>query len=286
MSVQVKHDKYEAAKVNFLFRLLQNATEQGRPIEYEILIDDFVVVPRNSDPDRFNSYADCISSDTKTITVVFYKENRGFDKYFFSIERPENKKQEGLGEIPEGLSLSEWEERQKNKWKKELRYDELEKENTGLQKELEEKDKAIKEYAEKFSKLKEGKLLGISEIGTSILMGFLKHPKVQENFPVLNGFADGGAKTQTEEPASFTRKGEKQGGEQDVKEEVAEILTEEEQGYLRFVRDLEQNVTRPQFDNIMHVLEQLVNNPAAIGSTLKHISNFLNSKPKEDNEKV
>jgi hypothetical protein len=285
MPSEVKHDKYEAAKINLLLRQLKSAAEKGQPIEYEILVDGYVVVPRTSDADRFNSFAEYIHSDSEGVTIVLFKGlHNEFDKYFFELKNTGKKKPEGLGEIPEGVSPGEWLEKQKESWHRELRQGELERENTRLQKELEEKDKALKEFAEKFSQLKEGKLLGISEIGTGILLNLLKHPKVQENFPVLNGFVDAQAAEKSNEPeeqtASFSRKGE---NKTTHVEQIALALSEKEEGFIMFMREVEANLSKVQEDNLMRILGQLVKYPIAIGSTLKHLYNFLNSRPQVEN---
>jgi len=277
-AVNLKHDKYEAAKVNLLLRQVQNANEKGQGQEYEILVDDFVVVPRTADPELFNSYADYISSESKALTIILYKgTSKSFDKYFFHINGLP-KKEENLQGIPDGLTVSEWEEKQKDKWKKEMRYDELEKENSALKTQLAEKNKSLEESTEKFGKLKDGKLLGFSEIGSSVIMGLIRHPKVQEQFPVLQGFSDTEIKIVPQENATFVRKGEQQNNEEE-KEQIAEVLSVDEYGYLLVIRELKQGLSSAQLENVLHILGQLAKCPPAIGSTLKHISNFLNSKP-------
>lgn len=265
-----------------MLRQVENAARQDKPLEYEILVDDFVVVPRNSDPANFNSFSDYITSGSRTVTIALYRGiNDGQEKFFFELQTPPAQKEEkSLGEIPDGLSLAEWREKEKEKWKKEMRLDSLEKENADLQKALEEKSKALAESEEKYSKLKEGKMLSMSEIGKGLLSGFLEHPFVQKKVSTFQGFGVTPNKTEAEQTVTFSRKGESQ----EVKEEVAEVLTDQEQLYLKYLRDLEYKLSPDQFQDAMHIIHKIVGYPAVIGSTLKHISNFLSSRPKEEND--
>lgn len=281
---EVKHDTYEPAKLDVLLHIIKNANDGGQKQEYEIELDNFKVVPRTSDPERFNTFSDFITPNTKIVTIrMFRGAARTADVFHFHIKGVPQTLQ-SLNGMPENTTQDEWEKKQKEKIMREIRYEQLEKENAEMTGELEEKEKIIGELQTKLKEAIEGKLTRYKDIGTALLEGVIASPFIKKNFPVINELSGTPANAEVkqespEESASFKRKGES-------KEEIAEVLSEEEQGYLQLIRDLEARLTEPQLDNVMYLLGQLVKNPAAIASTLKHISNFINSKPKDINEKV
>ena len=273
----VKHDKYETGKIKLLFQIIENAFKSEQKQDYEIFVDGYKVVARTNDPEKFNDYTEFINSDSESVTVKLFKgTSASNDKFFFHINGVP--KQDGalLG-IPEGMTATEWEAKQKEKIMRDIRYDELEKENAALKEDVESKEKAIKELTENVELAKQGKLTSMSDVGTTILMRLLQHPSVQEKFPVLNGFAGAPSETtatnNTEQGATFKRK-EDTGNEE-------EKVTDEERGYMMLIHDLHQRLTPFQLSSVMHILDMLTQYPIAIGSTQKHIHNFLSTKTPE-----
>lgn len=275
----VKHDKYDTAKLDALYQIVKNAQVGGTAQDYEILVDGLRVVPRTSNPESFNNFSDFIQEDSKTVLIKMYRGGSNLqDKFFFHITDVPSKGESLNGFVNNTKGESEIE--QKERLLKEIRYDQLEKENKELKSKLEECERDNDKLHDDLEQLKQGKLLSIGEMGSSIIMGLVKHPKVQENFPALSGFAEGSTKEQTanevkpEEEASFKRK-----GEPEKKDDVVETVSEEEKGYMLLIRDLEERLNPNQLASAMHILRLLTENPSAIGSTMKHLNNFLSVPP-------
>jgi len=277
---EVKHELYETGKLNALLQIIKIAFDKGEKQDYEILIDNFKIVPRTSDPELFNNFSEFINADSKVLMVIMFRGNsKQQDKYFFHLNGMPQKEKPLLG-IPEGINAEEWEKKQKEKWQKEIRYDELEQENEELLAEIEEKEGIIADLNVKLQQAKDGKLLSLQQMGGALLSGAVSHPFVKKIFPGFDGFGgapENSGSQNTEEEATFKSKGATE--TKDENEHVAVALTPQEQGYLLLIRDLEKSLTKPQLREVMYILGQITDCPAVIGSTLKHLSNFFRSKP-------
>lgn len=284
---EVKHDSYEPAKLDVLLHIIKNAETNGQKQDYEIELDNFKVVPRTSNPEVFSSFSDFITPQTKIVTVrMFRGAAKTADVYHFHIKGVPPTMQ-GLNGLPENTTAEEWEKKQKEKILKDIRFEQLEKENAELTDELEEKEKIIDSLQTKLEEIRQGKHQNLKDIGASLLEGAMESPFVKKNFPFLaksNGLS-GTPAQQTEIPeeeGSFKRK-------EAVSETYPSDLSEEEQRYLILIHDLQERLNNHQFSSVMHIVDLLTQNPACIGSTLKHLHNFLNGQAnskKSEDEKV
>ena len=281
-AVNVKHDTYDTGKINALHQIIQNANNIGQRQDYEILVDDFKVIHRTCDPARFNEYADFINADTKTVTIVIYKGGSTTnDKYFFHVKGVPSKNA-GLSGVPDNMSVQEWQEKEKERMRKELDFERLEEENDRLTQDVESKTKLIDELTDLLQKARDGKLITFSQIGSALLSGALNHPKLQGLFGGLSGTPQEqtptAEQTNPESQASFTRKADVSDAKE-VSEEKEPALTEEEQRYMQLVKDLAERLDKHHLSSVMHILDLLTLHPQVIGSTVKHIHNFLNQNP-------
>jgi len=284
---EVKHDSYEPAKLDVLLHIIKSAEANSQKQDYEIELDNFKVVPRTSNAELFSSFSDFITPQTKIVTVrMFRGAAKTADVYHFHIKGVPQTVQE-LNGMPENTTAEEWEKKQREKILKEIRFEQLEKENAKLTGELEDKEKTIEALQTRLEEVRQGKHQNFKDIGASLLEGAMESPFVKKNFPFLgrtNGLSGTPQqKTETpEEEGSFKRK-------EAVSETYPSDLSEEEQGYLILIRDLQERLNNHQFSSVMHILELLTQNPACIGSTLKHLHNFLNGQAnskKSEDEKV
>jgi len=77
---------YTTNEVNNLANYLFQLHEQGTPLDYEIRLDKFVVVPRTSDPQRFYDYTELLQSSTREMSVLIYKgASRVSDSHVFVL---------------------------------------------------------------------------------------------------------------------------------------------------------------------------------------------------------
>lgn len=284
-AVQVKNENYEPKKLDAMYRNLQARVENGSPQDYEVKVDDFVVVARTNDPERFLSYAEFIHPDTRYITVLLYRHNsRSSDKYFFHL-RPNafsgNGSVNGLGSVhPE-----EYEQRQKEQWKKDQHYEQLVQENEELRQELEKYESTVKRIEAEKEDIRENRDLTFQGILGMGLSSVLNLKGIREKFPFVENLTGVNKTTderqQThhqEQEASFKRKGEPP-VDAEVEEQQAEDLSEADKAHIEFLKDIKNHVGDIELQNIMYVLDLLVAKPHAIPFALKQISNYLKQKP-------
>jgi len=69
----INKSPYSNGKVQVLYQYLQNAINKGRPIEYEIRVDDLKMVGRTNSLEEFDGYEEFVTEDTRTVTMIFYE---------------------------------------------------------------------------------------------------------------------------------------------------------------------------------------------------------------------
>lgn len=267
--------EYDSGRIDNLLQTIQSAWNNGQKQDYEIFVDNLKVVHRTADPQAFASHTDYINEDSKLVVVALYKGgSRNNDKYFFQL-KGFTKEEQPLSGLPGNMTLAEHDAKQREAFFKEIRFAELEKENTRLKNEVEEKQSLVDQLTTRLQEVYDGKLMSIGEIGSSIATQFLKNnPMIQQTFPMLGGLfnikppQEGAA---PEEEATFSRKGEEAAS-------VNEELTDEEQRYLLLIHDLQEKLTPFQLSSVMHILDILTQCPDGIGTTLKHLMHFIDCK--------
>lgn len=130
-----KISKYSDQDIHQLFDLLSSKQRQGSSVEYEIRIDNFQVIPRTADLNRFYFYRDHLQEDSMTLTFMVYKGNsRRYDKFIFKLNALPDAEKEIQEKINEALE----------KQRKEVEYQilqkkvkKLKKKNRNLEEQLE-----------------------------------------------------------------------------------------------------------------------------------------------------
>jgi len=278
----VNHSNYDAGKIENLLQRIKNAWETEQKQDYEIYVDGMKVVPRTANPQPFETHSDFINEDSRCMTILLFKgASRMNDKYFFYFKEVP-KKETSLSGLPGNMTLSEYDTKQKESFLKEVRLDQLEKENAELKSEVADKDKTIEQLSTRLQEMHDGKLISIGEMGSAVFMRLLQHPKMRETFPVLEGLSNSQkSEVSPEQEASFSRK------EEHEEDDPLVNLSEEQQRHLILIHDLQERLNNFQLASVMHILDILTKCPEAIGSTLKHLSNWLDThKEKKENEKV
>jgi hypothetical protein len=78
---------YNTDLINRLHKHLVHLSDSYSPRDYDVRVDELVVVPRTKDPTRFFNYEDCIFDWTKTVTFHLYKgASRVAEKYTFVLK--------------------------------------------------------------------------------------------------------------------------------------------------------------------------------------------------------
>lgn len=282
----IQHEDYDPNKLDRIHKIIEIASKTGEQKFYEIFLDNLKVVPKTSDPEKFNSFTEFITKESECLTLHLYfgtSQHSDIHYLYFKGVPPNKIKQHGLS----GVSMEEWEKQQKDKFLKEQYYENLEKENEELKAQLEELEEDFTKQEEHWEKIKNGKINSFGEIGSAIVLNLLNNPGIRKRFPGLNALGDLGQvpstaqETNQEEKATFRRKGQK---EEESEKTTENNLSEQEILYLDFLRKLSECLDEKQMETLIHIIAALGKNPIALNSTYKHILNFLNGKPKSGKE--
>ena len=277
-AIEVKNESYEPAKLEAIYQNLLANYKAGKPQDYEIQLDGFKVVSRNNDPERFMSYSDFISPETKYISVLLFRTNlNSSDKYFFHLKPNQFFQQDQIKGLPE---QAQSETELKEKWVKEQRYEELIRENEFLKSEIEEYELILAKQGNEIDDVKNNRDVSIQTVGNSLLKMALASDFVKNNVPIMNDLA-GTPKKQEEQntQASFKRKG------QDIhdvegQERNTQGLTDIEKRYILFIDEVRRRIGAVELANVMHLLDLISCNPQSIGFAMKQVTNFLKRNPK------
>lgn len=275
-ATQAKNEIYEPKKLDAIYQNLVANNGIGKTQDYEIRVDDFPVVGKNSDPERFMSYADFITPETKHVTVKLYRSNGQSDKYFFHLQPStlQNGQLKGF-ESTNQKTVSEDELR--NRLTKELHYEELLKENAALKIELEEYQGLLQKADQELNNVKAGRDISIVGWGKLLGEGLYGLIKEKTGYEGVSGVNTNTNENKTEETASFKRKDETE----DIESEEIKI-TDKERGYLLFIEDIRTRIGDYELANVMHLLDLMAANPHSIAFALRQVTYFIKQKRKEE----
>jgi len=280
-AIEVKNESYEPNKLEAIYQNLLANCNAGRPQDYEIQLDGFSVVSRNNDPERFMTYSNFISPETKYISVLLYRTNHNSsDKYFFHLKPNQFLEQNTLKGLP-GKSENETELREK--WIKEQRYEELIKENEFLKNEIKEYEYILARQGSEMDEIKSNRDLNIKTIGGTLLKMIADSDFVKENVPIVNDLA--GTPKKENNPnseASFKRKGDIQDAE--VEERNTKGMTGKEKCYLNFIDEIRNRIGDVELANVMHLLDLVSSYPQSISFALKQVTNYLKQRTNPEND--
>jgi hypothetical protein len=256
----ISKQKYDPEQLQKLANLVRIYKEKDQPFDYEIAVDGLKVVRRTNDPEMFFLFENFITGETKNIEVIFYNGNSNVNekRIFTFIEDTPDK---GLSGVEVDARIQEQVEKQKKEWE----HGRLLEENKELKQEVDELEKEV----ERLEKVNEDLINSqspfkgfLGEMGSSFVESFIRrNPNVMKNIP-------GG-----EALAGLI-------GKDDVKEstvtEDAEVvftsktgLSEDEKSAIQFVDQIKAQFTRPEFDNILLILQSLANDKSKIERVLE-----------------
>ncbi len=274
-------EEYNPHKIEMIKRLMEKQAEKGKPMAYEIYVDNFKVVFKTTDLAEFDSYEDLMNKDTKYLRINTYEnptETTGHTKYVF--EFPEIKAapqpvviEKGLGEVEVNNKIKETIAVERDRWDKDQLNKELDKTKLALQ-EAEEYIDNLQLQMERarlkpnhLGKLDLGLLAGVALEGV-----MRKNPQWLTKVPGFEGLAgviekenESGA-TQTNTPAEETEVTVKKKSDNKVS------LTENEQRCLNFgkqVADLFE-------DDEIAILIKIINVLGKDTTQLKPVAELLN----------
>jgi hypothetical protein len=273
-------EEYNPQKIELIKRMMEKQAEKGKPMAFEIYLDNFKVVFKTTDLAEFDSYEDLMTKDTKYLRINTYEtqsENTGQTKYVF--EFPEKKIEQqpvviekGLGEVEVSNKIKETLAVERDRWDKEQLNKELDKTKLALQEaeeyidNLQAQIESARVKPNHLGKLDLGLLAGVALEGV-----MRKNPQWLTKVPGFEGLAgiiekenEGG--TQTNTPAEETEVSVKKKSDNKV------VLTENEQRCLNFgkqVADLFE-------DDEIVILVKIINALGNDTTQLKPVAELLN----------
>ena len=282
---QLKNDIYEPKKLEAVYQNLLAKSKTDKPQYYEIRVDDFAVVEKTSDPERFMTYAEFVDANTKHISVFLYHTNStASDKWFFHLQPNQYTTATGLNGIGSHESPLEQEKTQKEKWRKDLHYEQLIEENEALKKELEEYQHTIELIEEEKETIKSHRDLNLEGIAGLLISAAGKSELIKKAFPFVGDLAGMNHVNQTpnpEEQTTFRRKASTTPDPEDVETEDVETveITDEDKKHIEFMRAIKERVGDIELINVIHLLQIVTSSPQAIHFAIKQVTNYLKQKP-------
>lgn len=259
----IAKQKYNQEQLQKLAQLVRIYKEKDQPFDYEIVVDGLKVVRRTNDPDMFFLFESFVTGETKNIEVLFYNGNSNVNEkriFTFIEDSPEK----GLSGLEIDVRIQEQVEKQKKEWEHGRLIEEnreLKQEVDELEKEVERLEKANEELVNSQSPFKG--FLG--EVGSSFVESFIRrNPSVMKNIPGgealagLIGKDNVQADTVTEDSeVTFSSK---------------TSPTEDEIYAIQFVDQLKSKFTKPEFDNVLVILQSLADDKEKIQTVLNHLN--------------
>jgi hypothetical protein len=229
-----RRELYDERRMEQLRLLIIQGHEMGKPIPYEILVDDFPTIEKNSNPELFSNYTTFINSQTQSITIIIYHgESNSNDKYIFYFNPEDlhlsiptkrntaynntayNNISDGLKGLPQNDATHEplqkvteplTEDAIKERLLKEMRFDELQTQNAVLTNHLKEMENVIRALEEARVDIKKNRDLNISSVIDLGITALVKNGELEKRFPQIQALA-GFLKGSDEEEDSKTEKG-------------------------------------------------------------------------------
>lgn len=273
----ITSETYDQLKIDKLKLYLQTQADRNAARFYEIYVDNLKAVHKTNDIQEFDSYEDYMTEDTERIRILVYTTSSSSprnDQYVYRMKKQDEQKtivqQQGLSGIELENRMEEKLQTHRERW-----------EHEALVKELEETKQQLKEseeYAEKLAaELQEyrGKKLhwgnvNLGELASVVVEGIVRrNPQMVAKLPGGEALAgiieqdnkERGTTTPTQETeVSFKKKS-------DTPE-----LSEEEKGYLNFMRGIAESFD----DEEIVILTQVITKLEEDTTQLKPVAELLN----------
>lgn len=176
----IVNQKYNGAKINLLHQVLQSDADEGRPREYDIVVDDLKVVRRTTDPDKFFLHEDFVSGETKTVIITIYEgTSKRNTRYIFELKEGEEGGKATLSGIEN--AMNEKLLQQRKAWE----YEQLQKELEELKEEMDEQE-AYVEKLEGLLQEEKGKKISLKDNWGEVMSVALEG-MVRRNSHLLGG---------------------------------------------------------------------------------------------------
>lgn len=286
--MSIIRNPYSNAKIAQLRQLLYNNKESGKPIEYEIRIDELRVVPRTSDPEQFDNHEEFIDEHTQSVHVILYEGiSRKNTRYIFNVK--EEPKQEIKQPILSGVEVDKMVSDKISQERKQWKQEQLEKENQTLKAQLGEADDYINKLQTAIEEMKAKRMkLGDvhwGEIASVALEGLMRrNTHLLAKIPGAEGLAgiiahdnkEPKQLNEIETEASFKKK---ETGSETVE---FEKINEEDKKLIDFLKQLQEAFSEEELKNIMLLLNLFVDKPKAIEPAIAFTREWKEAETKQE----
>ncbi|MBL7910080.1 MAG: hypothetical protein JNJ41_03350 [Bacteroidia bacterium] len=273
----ITSETYDQLKIDKLKLYLQTQADRNAARYYEIYVDNLKAVHKTNDIHEFDSYEDYMTEDTDRIRILVYSTNSQSprnDQYVYRMKKLEEQKtvvqQQGLSGIEIESRMEEKLQTHRERWEHEALVKELEQTKQQLKESEEYAEKLAAELQEYRSKKLHWGNVNLGELASVVVEGIVRrNPQMVAKLPGGEALAgiieqdnkERGTTIPTQETeVSFKKKSD------------ASELSDEEKGYLNFMRGIAESFD----DEEIVILTQVITKLEEDTSQLKPVAELLN----------
>ncbi len=277
-------EPYEPKKLDIIYNNIVSKALSEKPQFFEIRIDGFTVVEKTSDPERFFDYSEFMESSSKEMSILlYYGAKNASDKYYFTLNGNSSHQINTQNSLNGFESKLENEESTKERWRRDLHYEDLIEENDTLKEEIAELRQSLEMAEQEKDNILNNRDLGLQNIASVALNGLFNTEFAKEKLGFLSGLSGApnpnATQQQPETENTFKRKGNSNENEDVVDAESEEIpvtkLSKEEREYVNILQTIKTRVGLIEVKNVFHLLDLVTLNPKALHFGIKQITNYI-----------
>jgi hypothetical protein len=273
----ITSETYDQLKIDKLKLYLQTQADRNAARYYEIYVDNLKAVHKTSDIQEFDSYEDYMTEDTDRIRILVYSTNPQSprnDQYVYRMKKQNEEKtvvqQQGLSGIEIENRMEEKLQTHRERWEHEALVKELEQTKQQLKESEEYAEKLVAELAVYRSKKMHWGNVNLGEFASVVVEGIVRrNPQMVAKLPGGEALAgiieDDNRERATTTPTPETEVSFKK------KSDTPE-LSEEEKGYLNFMRGIAESFD----DEEIIILTQVITKLEEDSTQLKPVAELLN----------
>jgi hypothetical protein len=273
----ITSETYDQLKIDKLKLYLQTQADRNAARYYEIYVDNLKAVHKTSDIQEFDSYEDYMTEDTDRIRILVYSTNSQSprnDQYVYRMKKQEEQKtivqQQGLSGIEIENRMEEKLQTHRERWEHEALVKELEQTKQQLKESEEYAEKLVAELAVYRSKKMHWGNVNLGEFASVVVEGIVRrNPQMVAKLPGGEALA-GIIEDDNRERASTTPTPETEVSFK--KKSDTPELSEEEKGYLNFMRGIAESFD----DEEIVILTQVITKLEEDTTQLKPVAELLN----------
>jgi hypothetical protein len=273
----ITSETYDQLKIDKLKLYLQTQADRNAARYYEIYVDNLKAVHKTSDIQEFDSYEDYMTEDTDRIRILVYSTNSQSprnDQYVYRMKKQEEQKtvvqQQSLSGIEIENRMEEKLQTHRERWEHEALVKELEQTKQQLKESEEYAEKLVAELAVYRSKKMHWGNVNLGEFASVVVEGIVRrNPQMVAKLPGGEALA-GIIEDDNRERASTTPTPETEVSFK--KKSDTPELSEEEKGYLNFMRGIAESFD----DEEIIILTQVITKLEEDTTQLKPVAELLN----------